>query len=282
MAEFNSTDILEQSISNYLAGHATPQEKAELFRLLATDAEAAQLFRRLSAVRAIASVPAFAGEEDANLLCLKKQMPLAIPVRKLSVWSIWMKATAVVLLLLATNFFWFHYTDQLTDTYTSQQNYYEIKVSDGSRTGIELPDGTKVTLNAGSVLRYYRSFGISDRRVQLRGEGYFEVAKNREIPFLVNTDGLQVQVVGTVFNVSAYENDKYITVDLMEGKVNLNVADAGSVCQLCPNERAVYNRLTLKMSKSHVNALKAAEWIKGQLIFDNESFEDIVRKLERE
>lgn len=282
MTDFNSTDKLEQSISNYLAGQATPQEREELLSLLRSDAEAAQLFKQLSAVRAIASVPAFAEEAEANLLCLKKQMSLTMPLRKLRTWPVWLKAAAVVLLLLATNFSWYHYTDHLTDTYTNQQNYYEIKVPAGSRTGIELPDGTEVTLNAGSVLRYYRSFGISDRRVQLRGEGYFKVAKNKEVPFLVNTDGLQVQVVGTVFNVSAYENEKYITVDLVEGKVNLNMAGSGGVCQLYPNERAVYDRLTKKMSKSHVNALKAAEWINNQLVFDNESFEDIAKKLERE
>ena len=98
-------------------------------------------------------------------------------------------------------------------------------------------------MNAGSVLRYYRGFGIRGRDVTLDGEGYFKVAKNEKIPFFVNTNGVQVRVVGTVFNVRAYDDDDYVMVSLLEGRVNLS-ALSGSEMKLFPSEQALYKKNT--------------------------------------
>lgn len=280
MTDVPSTDELELLITDYLSGNCTPSEQDALLSILASDPVAAQLFQRFSAIRAVASVPAFEELQESNLLALKQRMQFVAPINKRKPISVWMKVAAAVLLLIASNALWYLYTDNLTEAYTDQQAFYEIRVPAGSRTNIVLPDGTDVTLNAGSVLRYCRGFGIRDRRVTLQGEGYFKVTKNREIPFYVNTDGVQVQVVGTIFNVSAYADESYITVDLIEGRVNLD--GSGHLLQLFPNEHAVYNRQTGKMSKTIADVSGATEWMKKILVFDNESFAVIARKLERE
>ena len=129
-------------------------------------------------------------------------------------------------------------------------------------------------------MRYHRGFGIRERNVTLDGEGYFKVAKNAEVPFFVKTNDVQVQVVGTVFNVRAYDDDNYVMVSLLEGRVNL-LASANSVMKLFPNEQALYNKNTGRMEKLKTNASKACDWLDGGLTFENASFADIAHRLER-
>ena len=91
----------------------------------------------------------------------------------------------------------------------------------GSRAQFSLSDGTTVTLNAGSRLKYDNRFGINDRVVQLEGEGYFKVAKDSKRPFTVKTSHLNVRALGTAFNVKAYSDDKTIETTLVEGSVKI-------------------------------------------------------------
>lgn len=280
MIEYYDKEELELQISNYLSGNSTDEEKETLLAFLASNEAAARTFREMSAVWALSSVPSFAEIENSNLVRIKERMTAPAsskPVRKLI--PVWLKVVAVIL-LIGCNYFWYTYTENLTEVYTNADSPYEIKVPAGSRTNIVLPDGTEVSLNAGSVLRYHRGFGIRERNVTLDGEGYFKVAKNAEVPFFVKTNDVQVQVVGTVFNVRAYDDDNYVMVSLLEGRVNLS-ASANSVMKLFPNEQALYNKNTGRMEKLKTNASKACDWLDGGLTFENASFADIAHRLER-
>ena len=281
MIEYYDKEELELQISNYLSGNSTDEEKETLLAFLASNEAAARTFREMSAVWALSSVPSFAEIENSNLVRIKERMTAPAsskPVRKLI--PVWLKVAAAVILLIGCNYFWYTYTENLTEVYTNADSPYEIKVPAGSRTNIVLPDGTEVSLNAGSVLRYHRGFGIRERNVTLDGEGYFKVAKNAEVPFFVKTNDVQVQVVGTVFNVRAYDDDNYVMVSLLEGRVNLS-ASANSVMKLFPNEQALYNKNTGRMEKLKTNASKACDWLDGGLTFENASFADIAHRLER-
>ena len=97
----------------------------------------------------------------------------------------------------------------------------EIAVPNGSKTKLTLQDGTKVWLNAQSTLTYSHDFGLNERNVELDGGAYFEVAKNREIPFYVNTETNQVRIVETHFNVCAYRGSNEFTTTLLEGIVDI-------------------------------------------------------------
>ena len=263
MIEYYDKEELELQISNYLSGNSTDEEKETLLAFLASNEAAARTFREMSAVWALSSVPSFAEIENSNLVRIKERMTAPAsskPVRKLI--PVWLKVAAAVILLIGCNYFWYTYTENLTEVYTNADSPYEIKVPAGSRTNIVLPDGTEVSLNAGSVLRYHRGFGIRERNVTLDGEGYFKVAKNAEVPFFVKTNDVQVQVVGTVFNVRAYDDDNYVMV-------------------LFPNEQALYNKNTGRMEKLKTNASKACDWLDGGLTFENASFADIAHRLER-
>lgn len=252
-----------------------------MLAFLVSDEEAARAFREMSAIWALSSVPSFTEIENSNLVQIKERIAVPAssnPVRKMV--PAWLKVAAAVILLISCNYFWYMYTENLTELYASADSPYEIKVPTGSRANIVLPDGTEVSLNAGSVLRCYRGFGIRERHVTLAGEGYFKVAENAEIPFFVKTNDVQVKVVGTVFNVRAYDDDNYVMVSLLEGRVNLS-ASSGSVMNLLANEQVLYDKSTGRMEKLKTNASKACDWLDGGLSFENVSFADIAHRLER-
>jgi len=150
--------------------------------------------------------------------------------------------------------------------------FSELIVPFGSRVLFTLPDGTEVTLNAGSRLKYDNIFGITDRVVNLEGEGYFKVAKDSERPFTVKTSHISVVALGTEFNVRAYSENKTIETTLVEGSLRIeNIADDSGeeVLVLKPNQKVTY----IKESSAIVN-----ETIKSKTELDNKSAPEPVQK----
>lgn len=152
----------------------------------------------------------------------------------------------------------------------------------GSRTKLYLPDGTLVWLNAGSRMTYSQGFGVDNRKVELEGEGYFEVQRNEKLPFFVKTKDLQLQVLGTKFNFRDYPEDHEVVVSLLEGKVELNnLLKKEKEAFLAPDERAILNKANGLMTVETVTASNASQWTDGYLFFDEELLPDIVKELER-
>jgi transmembrane sensor len=123
------------------------------------------------------------------------------------------------------------------------KSFSELNVPLGSRAKFSLPDGTTVTLNAGSRLKYDSRFGISERVIELEGEGYFKVAKDASKPFVVKTSYLSVRALGTEFNVKAYPDDRTIETTLVEGSVNIESISDRKVAEihvLKPNQKFTY------------------------------------------
>lgn len=161
-------------------------------------------------------------------------------------------------------------------------SYNTLKVPYGKTFGITLSDGSKITLNAGSELKYPVQFIANEknRTVYLNGEAFFEVAKNTEHPFIVSTTDMDVEVLGTVFNMTSYtEDDKTYTV-LVEGKVKAhNNLVAQQDVVLNPNEKVFFSDNLLELNT--VNIQKYVAWVQGQLVFEDDSFGVIANKLER-
>lgn len=152
----------------------------------------------------------------------------------------------------------------------------------GSRTKLSLPDGTLVWLNAGSRMTYSQGFGVENRKLELSGEGYFEVKRNEEVPFLVKTNSLQVAVLGTKFNFRDYLDDAEAIVSLSEGKVVLNnLLKRNKEVFLSPNERVVLNKQSGKMKVETAAVSNALQWTNGYLFFDEELLPDVAKELER-
>lgn len=155
-----------------------------------------------------------------------------------------------------------------------------ISVPAGQYISLNLPDGTAVWLNSRSTLRYPVAFNSSEREIELDGEAYFEVAKNKEIPFIVKTQIHNVEVLGTKFNVEAYsEKDNFITT-LMEGKVQVyNQETPKNKVILSPNTKAVYKNG--KLNILHVDDYTTYRWKEGLICFRDASFITIMETFEK-
>lgn len=142
---------------------------------------------------------------------------------------------------------------------------------------IVLPDGTKVWMNANSSLSYPSKFIGPERLVELHGEAYFEVSKNPEQPFIVKTNDQQVKVLGTHFNINAYENDLTTQTTLVEGKVE--VQHQQQKILLTPNQQANFKGTAL--SKKNVDATEYITWREGYFTFHNATANEIMQQLAR-
>jgi ferric-dicitrate binding protein FerR (iron transport regulator) len=157
-----------------------------------------------------------------------------------------------------------------------------VEAPSGSRVKTYLPDGTLVWLNTGSKIAYSQGFGFSERKVNLSGEGYFEVTKNEKLPFSVQTEELDVNVIGTTFNFRNYPDDLEATISLLEGKVLVNnQVKKGESSVLLPDQKIFLDKKSGEMRLIRVNGQNTVEWKNGYLFFDDELLPDIVKELER-
>ena len=160
----------------------------------------------------------------------------------------------------------------------ASEAYFLCTAPYGSTATTLLPDGSKVTLNAGSTIRYSNRFDDSNRRVALTGEAYFEVSRHNGAKFVVETDGYDVEVKGTKFYVSAYSGDDYVATTLVKGSVAVNYRD--SCYLLRPGERAVLNRTTGELRCSTAERMSNG-WQKGFIDCDDIALADLRRIIER-
>lgn len=150
----------------------------------------------------------------------------------------------------------------------------------GMRSSIVLSDGTKVILNAGTTLSYPTAFVNDCREVKVDGEAFFEVSHDKDHPFIVSAENIKVKVLGTKFNVKAYENEDNIEVTLEEGKVGVGL-DTKNLIQIMPGQQVKYMKTTNRFLKRDVRLKNYTSWICGKIYFTNQPLEKIARQLER-
>lgn len=172
---------------------------------------------------------------------------------------------------------WFIASNQMA----SQAMLAECHVENGQTKVLRLSDGTLVRLNAGSSLFYPQRFSrlFSRRDVYLDGEAHFDVAENGSQPFVVHVGNLKVKVLGTHFNVKAYPAEELVTTTLEQGRVK--VYGDKIAMTLLPDEQAVYNRISGKMTKRSVDSGNYNQWMKGKLLFDQTPLKVIIADLQR-
>ncbi|RNL55793.1 FecR family protein [Pedobacter jejuensis] len=162
---------------------------------------------------------------------------------------------------------------------TAANTLNKITIPRGGKYDVVLPDGTHVWLNSSSSLSFPNAFAGNERKVFLTGEAYFEVAKNKEKPFKVDVAGKQViEVLGTHFNVTAFENDKFIETTLLEGSVKINYNKSN--IKIIPGQMAVNNlKDNLKIIPADVDEVMA--WTNEMFVFKNENINSIMKKVSR-
>lgn len=221
---------------------------------------------------------------------------------------IWWKriAAAVILFLFSiAGYFAGHINNSTQPSFLAgKSQYHQIVVPDGEKSRLELSDGSILWINAGSVVKFPISFSSESRDIWLDGEAYFEVAKDRQRPFLVHTNDVDVRVYGTKFNLKAYNKEDIFEATLIEGRVSLETRDIFNNTKekvfLEPNQKAIYLKRKPKeisneiskvvsepvlpkkfMISKPVSVESAISWREGRLEFFEETLENIAIKLER-
>lgn len=266
-------------ISKYFNKEITATEKAELFSLMQTDEELHKEFVSMQNLCALtASLPAGDDEEKAvsKLLQFKQAYKEDKTHTKGFLKHMVGYAAAVCIAVLST---WAVMSYLQNGEKMDTLAFEEFSTPAGQRACVKLHDGTVVWLNARTRLRYPNRFVGSERKVELDGEAFFEVTHNKEVPFVVSTEKLDIKVLGTSFNVFAYKGNGEFSTALIEGSVKLYRPDNESVAMfLNPNDYAELR--DGRMVKSRMNNTDFLLWKEGIYSFDDVPFIEIVKKLE--
>jgi transmembrane sensor len=162
----------------------------------------------------------------------------------------------------------------------ANEDFYFTEAPLGQKARVELPDGSMVWLNSGSVIRYSSDFK-KKRELELKGEAFFDVQKSNGKPFLVHTPFLDVEVTGTRFNVNAYDDEPSVETALVEGKVNLILHSSNQNFRLDPGKVLSYSKKSQELVTSDLNDEATVSWKENRLIFINDDFAKLVRKIEK-
>jgi transmembrane sensor len=280
--EQTKKDFSEQEIAKYLAGELSKKELVEIEEWINKDPGNEKKFLEFKWIWELTGQVKESKSIDIELARSKVIKKLHGFGRQKNFLTFITKVAAILFLpLLITSLVYLFYTRSSAGI---QEFYSEINVSYGTVTQFVLSDGTNVWLNSGSHFEYPTQFTGASREVYLEGEAYFEVAESRK-PFVVRTRQIEVVAEGTSFNVLAYPDDDRILTTLVEGEVTLYklIPDSKPVImtELKPNEKATYLPVKNEVTVSITDAEKYISWKEGKLIFNNDSFEEIVRKLGR-
>ena len=157
--------------------------------------------------------------------------------------------------------------------------YNTISTPNGGQYQLELPDGSLVWLNATSSIHFPTSFVGKERRIEITGEAYFEIAKNRDMPFVVSVNGAEVQVLGTHFNVNAYNDEDNVKTTLLEGSVK--IVQGANIDMLKPGQQSQLATDGEIKVVSNVDVDGVVAWKNGMFDFENAGIETVMRQLSR-
>ncbi|RKR82141.1 FecR family protein [Mucilaginibacter gracilis] len=260
---------LDELFQKYRQGTVTEKEKELIARWLeqldAAEDEPEQSRLDLAADRSRREFRAKFQPEEIN----------QTKIVSLPLWLRSVAASILALLSITAGFYIYHNRQATTQTAYEQQS-----TGTGQMKTITLADGTRITLNNRSRLKYPVSFAADKREVTLSGEAFFEVNHEPTRPFIVHTDKINVQVLGTSFNIQDYPDDVDLSVAVVSGKVGVMQKNI-KTAYLIAGDALAYHRLSGKTDLFKIDGRAVTAWQQGVLVFDNEQLESITRKLER-
>lgn len=275
--------ISEEILLQYIDGQLSPEDVTAVEQWLAASPAHAktleQIFFSLEVAKKVRVMQTVDPEKSLQRFKLKKkQQDKKVAIRR-TLRTVERIAAALFLpVLVLSAYMWMQRGKEQVRT-------LEVRTNPGVISAFRLPDGSQVWLNAGSTLKYPSDFIADTREVELKGQGYFEVARNEEKPFIVKASpDYAVEVLGTSFNVAAYEEEEWIETTLVEGSVDLHIRTAGGkeISQrLKPKERAEFKKSTNQLEVSTVNTDYDTAWKNGEIVFRNHPMEQVLRILSR-
>lgn len=287
MQENNNIDRINSLVSSFFEKGLSDEERIELKAML-EDPDNKRYFKDLYKVELIARnlKPDDYMESVYNKVKDSiKQQSHERPAKKRRYSLVWRNAAAIALIILSS---WGAYQWGSSNNNSGNDNNIAttIHVPFGSKSVLNLPDGSVITLNSGSSIAYAKSFGEKERKIELHGEAFLEVKKDRK-PFIVSAKGAEITVLGTSFNVKAYDDENVIETTLVNGSVKVNPAVNREIPEvyLKPNETVLISKngngdVRIELNKN-VNTLLYTSWKDPKWIIQKETLESIAKKLER-
>lgn len=262
-------------IIKYLQGTADKAEAETLFNWLDENEANRTEFKELKKIWALtATVKNAEGSTWSDL-----QAKEVKPAQKRFLYPL-LKNAAIFILLIGIGALaqYLFFSSKYEPIYTES---YSVTAPAGQMTNVELPDGTLVMMNSGTVLHYNADFSLGKREVFIEGEAFFDVQKDVAHPFTVKSDFLGVRVYGTSFNIQAYPNDKEFTATLVEGSIGLLDKNGVELKKLKPGEKAYFDDSESSLQILKVDTNMYTSWKEGLVTFRNEKMEDIAKQIER-
>ncbi|MDF9796418.1 transmembrane sensor [Catalinimonas alkaloidigena] len=283
----NSHPDIDRLIALYLSQKASADEKEALEKWINTSAENKAVFTHLHDAWLSTSETPLAPEKIKlrdqiwhNGITENSKTKYAIH-REIDL-GYWSKIAAIfIFLLMGVGVFSFLVYNNTTSQITESLAWVKVENPNGRRTVHMLPDGTKVWLNSASSLSYPEKFSDSVRSTKLMGEAFFEVAKNKEKPFIVETADTRTQVLGTSFNIFSYPQNDTVRIALLEGKVKVQSSDHIQTAILSPGEELITSRDNTLFYRRAFDYVATFGWKEGILNFDGTGFYDFCQAIER-
>lgn len=274
-------DTKIQLLQNFLKGSITDQELKNLFVWL--NSEKGNLeFEKLLDEKWLSN--SFQATENIDSSILFSRIKSRIEAKQSGRKQFFIRlrnAAAIFILGLLIPTVYFMVLNQPKDKLV----YLKESLSNEKIKTLTLPDGTAVWLMSGSTITYPSNFsGSKTRNVEVKGEAFFNVAKDSLHPFILNLGEVGLKVVGTSFNVMNYGDENHINVVLKTGKVNLFKGEYDpddDFVHLAPGQMMTYKKGEPELRVSNVEVAKYTSWINGTLLFHNDRFEDVVKRLEK-
>lgn len=265
---------IEELLFRYCEGKLSGDEQKHVEEWISASKENEELAKTVHELYWAADTLSVMDKVDAGKALKKANEKLVR--RKFKTVFLWAERAAAIMFIPLLS----AYLLQIKNSDVAEARMMEIRTNPGMTTAFVLPDGTNVSLNSGSVLRYPEFFSEDKREVELIGEAFFDVTKDLNKRFVVKTTGDErVEVLGTSFNMEAFPGDSILSTTLLEGKVRF-VSDAGSV-QMNPGEKLVYNNKTSKAKLTKTNGEAETAWKYGKVIFNNTPFNEVLRMLSK-
>jgi ferric-dicitrate binding protein FerR (iron transport regulator) len=273
----NQTDI-NILIIRLLSGEAEVNEKKIIADWLSQSDENKKLFADLREIWLSSGIPNNADSyhlEEA-ILKFKEQISKSKNQQKLRInFMPYLKYAAIAILILALPFSYYIGTRNTP----ADNSMTTIACAFGDKSSIVLPDNSRVWLNSGSKLTFSSDFK-NGRKVSLEGEAFFSVSKDKNSPFRVKTTDIEIEVLGTEFNVKAYAEENLVSTTLVEGSVKISGKYQQTV--LKPDQKLVFDKGSKKMRIQELtDTAPDTEWKDGRFVFRNESLAELAPKLER-
>lgn len=273
-----TNDTVNELITRHLAGETTSAEEKELLSWLNANAENKRRYTELKkAFELAAQHLAFPVTSDLNIDVnrewdqFRQSIGERTVQRTLTPTRFWLKIAATILLLAATGAILYYFSAPATSPYRAASNM---------RT-VTLPDGSRIELNRYSVLSLNDDFGKTTRTIKLEGEGFFRVEPDASKPFIILTDNARIQVVGTSFNVNAYDSLENIEVVVQTGIVSLASSSGDQQVKLIAGQKGVYSRAGKRIAATANNDVNFLSWSTQHIVFVAADLPSVIATLEK-